>query len=92
MKKIVLFLVMFIGIPGFAIAEIRTVALDIPKMDCPLCPITVETAIKKVEGVSSVEADLDSKSATVSFDDSVTTVRAVIAAATDAGYPAEVKQ
>ena len=81
-----------VGVSGIAFAEIKTVTLDIPKMDCPLCPITVKTAIKKVEGVSTVEADLDTKSATVSFDDSVTTVQAVIAATTDAGYPAEIKQ
>ena len=92
MKQIALFLVLCASISGNALAEINTVTLDIPKMDCPLCPITIETAIKKVEGVSSVEADLDTKSATVSFDDSVTTVQAVIAATTDAGYPAEIKQ
>ena len=92
MKQIALFLMLCVGVSGIAFAEIKTVTLDIPKMDCPLCPITVKTAIKKVEGVNSVEADLDTKSATVSFDDSITTVQAVIAATTDAGYPAEIKQ
>ena len=74
-----------------AFAETKTVTLAIPKMDCPLCPITVEKALKKVEGVDSVEADLDTKSATVSFDEAITTVQALIDATTNAGFPSEVE-
>ncbi|MFT5110695.1 MAG: mercuric ion binding protein [Parasphingorhabdus sp.] len=77
---------------GVVSAEIKTITLDIPKMDCPLCPITVKTALNRVDGVTEVDADLATKSALVSFDDKVTTVQALISATTNAGYPSELKQ
>lgn len=76
----------------YATADIRTVTLDIPKMDCPLCPITIEAALNKVNGVSKVDADLDTRSATVKFDDSRASVDDLTAATENAGYPSTVIQ
>jgi periplasmic mercuric ion binding protein len=41
--------------------------------------------------VQSVQIDFDAKTATVVFDLSITTVEAIAAASTNAGYPASVK-
>lgn len=36
-------------------AASRTVTLSLPGMTCPACPITVNKALSKVEGVSEVD-------------------------------------
>lgn len=70
----------------------RTVELSIANMYCALCPLTVATAIGKVEGVEDVAVDYKNKTATVVYDDEKATVAEVAAASTRAGYPAnEVK-
>jgi copper chaperone CopZ len=45
-----------------AAAEDRTVTLDIGKMTCGLCPITVEKAIERVAGVKQVSVDSHTRS------------------------------
>jgi len=74
------------AVPAFA-AE-QTVSMNIERMTCALCPITVRTAMEKVDGVEKVEVDFDSKSAVVIFDDAKTTALEVAQASTDVGYPA----
>jgi mercuric ion binding protein len=69
----------------------RTVTLDVPGMNCGMCPITVKKALKKVPGVKSATADLDSKQAVVTYDDAKVTPAQLVKATTDAGYPATVK-
>lgn len=86
------FLIALMAVAPFATADTRTVRLDIPKMDCPLCPITVEAALTKVDGVTEVNADLDTRSAKVTFDDSLTSVDQLTAATANAGYPSTVIQ
>lgn len=70
------------------IAAEQTVTMDIEKMTCALCPLTVRKAMERVDGVQDVEVDFDSKIATVTFDDSKTTADAVAQASTEVGYPA----
>ena len=68
-------------------AATDTVTLSVPTMDCPVCPITVKKALIKVPGVSQVEVSFDKRLATVTFDDSKTTIDALVKATTNAGYP-----
>ncbi len=60
----------------------------IENMTCALCPVTVKKAMRQVPGVKSVAVDFDAKTATVVFDPSQTTIAAIAAASTNAGYPA----
>lgn len=85
-------LIALMTLAPYAIADTRTVTLDIPKMDCPLCPMTIEAALNKIDGVSKVEASLDTRSATVTFDDSRASVDDLTAATANAGYPSSVIQ
>ena len=73
--------------PALAAAEQRVV-FAIENMTCALCPVTVKTAMQRVAGVKSVVVDFQAKTATATFDPSVTTAEAVAAASTNAGYPA----
>jgi copper chaperone CopZ len=43
-------------------------------------------AVKKVEGVSTVESDMDRHTVTVGFDDTVVSLDQIVAALNDAGY------
>lgn len=88
MRRVIIFFVLVFGLPGTALAEQQTVTLTVKKMTCALCPFTVSKAIKNVEGVVSVNVEFTSKTAQVTFDDSITNVNTVAAASTNAGYPA----
>ena len=75
-----------------ALAAERSASFSISNMTCPLCPITVKSAISQVPGVISVEVNRDLAQAKVSYDDTQATADAIAAASTNAGYPAtEVK-
>lgn len=74
-----------------AFAEPKTVTLEIPRRVCSGCVATVTKAFKKVEGVSKAEVSLEKKEAVVTFDDSKTTVDALMKATGDAGFPSSVK-
>jgi periplasmic mercuric ion binding protein len=46
----------------------QTVVLDVQKMTCSLCSVTVQKALEKVPGVAGTKIDYDKKTATVKFD------------------------
>jgi len=56
-------------------------------MYCAACPLTVKGSLEAVAGVSRVVVSYAEKTAVVTFDDAKTTVPALIAATTNAGYP-----
>ncbi|WP_081847887.1 mercury resistance system periplasmic binding protein MerP [Microbulbifer sp. HZ11] len=68
-------------------AATRTVTLDLPTMNCAMCPITVKKALDKVEGVRKAEVSFDDKRAVVTFDESATSTEALVKATTNAGFP-----
>lgn len=74
-----------------AFAETKTVTLSVPGMNCDLCPLTIKKAISRVPGVASVEASYEKKQAVVTFDDSKTSVEALMNATANAGYPSTVR-
>lgn len=69
-------------------AQARTASFTIDNMTCATCPITVRTAMSRVDGVRSVSVDFASKRATVTYDPARATTEAIAAASTNAGYPA----
>lgn len=71
-----------------ALAAERTVMLTVENMTCSLCGPTVKKALMRVGGVSKVAVATDKGTATVTFDDAQATIEALIAATTNAGYPA----
>jgi len=62
--------------------------LDVPSMNCSLCPIAVAGVLRKQSGVREATADLASKSAQVVYDPDQTTPERLAQAVTEAGYPA----
>lgn len=75
-----------------ALAEIQTVMLDVPTMNCVTCPITVKKSLTNVEGVEKAEVTYATKLAVVTYDDEKTNVEALVSATTNAGYPSTLKE
>lgn len=73
-------------------SEATTAEVALPTLQCAACANTVETAVKKVEGVRDVSVDLDAKTAKVTFDANATDVSALEQAIAQAGYAANDKQ
>lgn len=87
-----LFIALLMALPITALAApAETVVLEVSKMTCSVCPITVKKALEKVAGVEQVEIDFDNKTATVSYDPDKAQTDALTAATTNAGYPSVVK-
>lgn len=77
---------------GAVSAEPRTVTLEISRMVCPACPITVKKALKKVDGVLQADVSFEKKEAIVTFDDAKTNVDQLVKATGNAGFPAKKKE
>ena len=79
---------------GLAQAADKTIVLNIKNADCLLCPPIVKSSLSHVPGVKSVEIKQADQMApflaTITFDDAVTNVSALVAAPTNAGYPTQV--
>lgn len=70
---------------------LKTVTLNVQKMDCPMCKITIRKALKKVAGVKDTKVHYDAKTASVTFDPELTNIKALTQATTNAGYPSTLK-
>ena len=81
---------LFIGSPA-AFATPQTVTLSIPGMTCPTCPLTIQVALKRVDGVQEADVSYEDRQAVVTFDDARTSVQALTAATTNAGFPSTLK-
>ena len=78
-----------LGLPLAAVAgSSEIVVLDVQKMTCALCSVTIRKALEKVPGVTEAKIDYDHKTATVKFDPEKPNPAALVKATTDAGFPA----
>ena len=72
-------------------AEPTHVVLDVPGMNCPLCPISVKKALERLPGVLDVKADLANRRAEATYDPDRVSPETLAKAVTNAGYPASVR-
>ena len=92
MKKLVSLIALMGALSSPAWAETKTVTLAVPGMTCAACPITVKTALAKVDGVERTDVSFEKREAVVTYDDAKTTVAAMTKATAGAGYPSTVKR
>jgi periplasmic mercuric ion binding protein len=82
--------------PWAAQAAEKTVVLNVRNANCELCAPIVQKALARVRGVKVAEVkqadQMADPVATVTFDDAATSVPALIAATTNAGYPSQLAQ
>jgi len=67
----------------------QTITLDVENMTCASCPYQVRKSLERVDGVISAEAILETGTAIVVFEDSLTTIAALTEATGNAGYPSQ---
>jgi mercuric ion binding protein len=72
---------------GPAIAAEETVTLAVKGMYCSACPYIVKQSLAKISGVGDVAVSYEKQTAIVTYDDQKTTLAALTAATTRAGYP-----
>lgn len=87
MRKTLLTVLLALPVAALAGAP-QTVVLDVQKMTCALCSVTVQKALEKVPGVAEAKIDYDHKTATVRFDPERASPAALVKATTNAGFPA----
>jgi mercuric ion binding protein len=80
-------LLMVTGTP-FASESDASVTFDVDKMTCATCPIAVRKAMERVDGVKEVKVSYEDKTASVTFDATVTSASEIGQASTDVGFPA----
>lgn len=68
----------------------QTITLDLPTMNCAMCPITVKKALTRIQGVTKAEVSFEHKQAVVTFEDSLINAGKLIEATINAGYPSTV--
>ena len=81
--------------PLAARAAEKTVVLDVDNATCELCAPIIKKSLSQVSGVKTVQVgEPNAKSvvmATVTFDDAKADMSKLIAASTNAGYPAHLR-
>lgn len=60
--------------------------LDIAGMTCASCSVTVKTAVKRLDGLVSINVDVDAGQATVTYAGDTLTAEQIAQAISDAGY------
>lgn len=89
-KFIFMFMLSIFSLPGWA--ESQSVTLDLPTMNCAMCPITVKKALDQVDGVVDASVSYEKREAVVTFNETRTSTEELIAATTNAGYPSTIKE
>ncbi len=64
--------------------------LNIKGMHCASCAITIESSLKKVDGILSATVNVATEKATISYDKNIVNEEILIKAVSDAGYQATI--
>lgn len=68
----------------------ETRVINVEGMTCGGCVKSVDSAVSQLQGVQSVDVDLEGNKASVTYDASTVAVEAIIEAIEDAGFDASV--
>jgi periplasmic mercuric ion binding protein len=68
----------------------KSVALAVPGMTCPTCPVTIKKALMKEQDVASVTVRYEKKELIVSFYAAKTTPDAIMKSTAAVGFPSQI--
>jgi len=71
-------------------AQEQTVTMHVSGMTCGTCPISVRHRALQLHGVHAAAVELDTATATVTYEDSEQSPQAIARAITELGYPATI--
>ena len=74
-----------------AVVATHTTTLSVSGMTCASCAVTVKAAVTRLDGIASVEVDVEAGEATVEFDAGTVTAQQIAERITGAGYEASVR-
>jgi len=86
MKK----LIIFFGLGFSLFAKTQIAIININGMTCPLCTMAIKKSLKKTNGVIKAKVKLNTKKATVEFDDKNVTKELLLNAIKKAGYEGKI--
>jgi mercuric ion binding protein len=89
--KTLLILATMVAFSMTAQADQQIIIQSVDGMTCQSCPYQVKRALKRVEGVVTASASLETREAEEVFDDAVTNIATLTEATTDAGFPSTLK-
>lgn len=99
MNKVFTLIVLIISLLTMAstlwAAELKTITLDVDKMTCNMCPITVKKALRKIDGVTNVSAKYEGDGygwAKITYDSDKVGITDLTLATEDAGYPSRISK
>jgi mercuric ion binding protein len=72
--------------PAVMAAE-KTIKISVPGMTCDSCPYIVKGSIDALDGIKTVEATMEDRTATVTYDDTIINLEAITQATANVGYP-----
>ena len=72
------------------ITATETRVINVEGMTCGGCVKSVDSAVSQLQGVQSVDVDLEGNKASVTYDASTVAVEAIVEAIEDAGFDASV--
>ena len=81
-------LIGFIATTPVFVAE-QTAAFSVPGMTCASCPFIIAAVMSRVDGVVTVTAVTDTRTALVVFDDAIASIEDIAFASTYVGYEAK---
>ena len=66
----------------------QKITLSIPDMHCPSCPKLIKITLSEMKGILNVETSLETRTASIEFDSSKTSIQLLIQALREIGYNA----
>ncbi len=69
----------------------RSVTLELEGMYCPMCPVTIKTALDFADGVDETKVTRNPDEAVIRYDDAKTSPAKLIEVVKKSGYGAHVK-
>ena len=82
MKKLIFLVVTIVAL----FAEVKTVVIEVEGMTCPLCTTAIKKSLKKTKGVIKAKVKLNTKRATITFDNKLTNKIKLLKAIEKVGY------
>jgi len=70
----------------------ETRVINVEGMTCGGCVKSVDSAVSQLQGVQSVDVDLEGNKASVTYDASTVAVEAIVEAIEDAGFDASMAE
>lgn len=91
MLKKLLLLAALLWTGGLSAAAPTQAVFDVKNMTCAACGVTIQTALRRVPGVSQSHVDEKSSTVTVQYDSKRTTASALEKVISESGFPAKVR-